>query len=104
MLEAVHQVGFTNLLLQLIITRGHRISRHKAVPISDTTSCYLNVAVLGKSISFLVDTGAGVLLLNGKVWDRIEPKNIKAVEFHNLVGVDGHPLQFMGQLNYCPSC
>ena len=54
--------------------------------------------MLGESVSFLVDTGAGVLLLNGKVWDRMVPKNIntEVTEFHNLVGVDGHPIKVHG--------
>ena len=36
------------------------------------TSLYLSGLVLGESVSFLVDTGAGVSLLNGKVLDRME--------------------------------
>lgn len=49
-------------------------------------------------VSFLIDTGAGVSLLNGEIWDKIEPNNIniKATRFHNLVGVDGHPFRVRG--------
>jgi len=54
--------------------------------------------MFNKSVSFLIDTGAGVSLLNGEMWDKIKPKNmkIKATKFHNLVGVDGHPIKVRG--------
>ena len=47
-----------------------------------------------------MDTGAGVLLLNGRVWDRINLKHvsIEAADYHNLVGVDGHPIQVRGSV------
>ena len=49
-------------------------------------------------VSFLVETGSGVSLLNGRIWDRISQKDIRidAIEYHNLVGVDGHPIQVHG--------
>ena len=53
------------------------------------------------SVSFLVDTGAGVSPLNGRVWDRVKLNDIKieATEYHNLVGVDGHPIQVHGSVS-----
>ena len=70
----------------------------QTVPINGVTNCYLCVLVLGESVSFLVGIGAGVSLINGKVWDRMAPKNIntKVAEFHNLVGVDSHPIKVRG--------
>ena len=55
--------------------------------------------MFNKSVSFLIDTGAGVSPLNGEMWDKIEPKNIKieATKFHNLIGVDGHLIKSVGQ-------
>jgi len=49
-------------------------------------------------VSFLIDTGAGVSLLNGEIWDKIEPNNMgmEATKFHNLIGVDGHPIKVRG--------
>lgn len=80
MLEAVHQVEFRNLLLQLIKNKDHRISRHKQF------QCYQLLSKWpGIREAFLVDTGAGVSLLDGKVLHQV-----KAAELHNLVGVDGH--------------
>ena len=50
-------------------------------------------------MSFLVDTGAAVLLINGKVWDSITHLKDKVALnpfTTRLVGVDGIPLQVRG--------
>ena len=49
-------------------------------------------------MSFLVDTGAGVSLLNKNIWDRLKSKEnlIVPVASHRLVGVDGAPLNILG--------
>ena len=49
-------------------------------------------------VSFLVDTGAGVSLLKGTVWDRKKPQNhnLKTVTVHRLVRVDGMPISVRG--------
>ena len=49
-------------------------------------------------VSCLIDTGAGVSLLRGGVWDRIRPNNCKPspVTAHRLVGVDGIPISVQG--------
>ena len=49
-------------------------------------------------VSFLVDIGAGVSLLQGAVWDKIKPQNhkLKTVTVHRLVGVNGIPISVRG--------
>ena len=52
-------------------------------------------------VSFLVDTGAGVSLLRGDVWDRAMPGNMK-MELkgtYRLVGVDGIPINVRGTVS-----
>ena len=49
-------------------------------------------------VSFLIDTGAGVSLLQGNVWDKIRSKDQKlmTVTLQRLVGVDGIPIRIRG--------
>ena len=49
-------------------------------------------------MSCLIDTGAGVSLLRGDVWDSIRPNNCKpnSVTVHRLVWVDGIPISVRG--------
>ena len=49
-------------------------------------------------VSFLIDTGAGVSLLQGNVWDKIRSKDHKltTVTLQRLVGVDGIPIRIRG--------
>ena len=69
-----------------------------ALSINSVTSYYLQGCVSDVSVSFLVDTGAGVSLLNGHVWDQagLTIVKISPAPHSNLVGVDGHPLQVRG--------
>ena len=65
---------------------------------SSVTSYYLQGWVSNVSVSFLVDTGAGVSLLNVHVWDQAGLTNVKMspAPHSNLIGVDGHPLHVRG--------
>jgi len=47
-----------------------------------------------------VDTGAGVSLLNGNVWDKFKSDKIcvEPAVYQNLVGVDGHPIKVRGSV------
>jgi len=60
----------------------------------------MSARVFGNDISFLVDTGAAVLLISSDVWDRIKPSSAPAVNpvSLRLVGVDGTPLQIQGSV------
>ena len=51
-------------------------------------------------MSFLVDTGAGVSLLNGKVWDKIKSSivSLQPSECQNIVGVTGNSIQVRGSV------
>ena len=52
-------------------------------------------------VSFLVDTGAGISLLRGYVWDRAVPENTKMElkQTYRLVGVDGIPINVQGTVS-----
>ena len=69
-----------------------------ALSVNNVTSYYLQGCVSDVSVSFLVDTGAGVSLLNGHVWDQDGLTSVKMspAPHSNLVGVDRHPLQVTG--------
>ena len=56
------------------------------------------VRIGGHVVSFLVDTGSGVSLLNKNVWDMLKPTEdlIAPATSHRLVGVDGSPLNILG--------
>ena len=73
---------------------------HNAQPfsINNVSSYLLPCCMNNVPVSFLVDTGAGVSLLQGAVWDRIKPQNhnLKTVTVHRLVGVDGVPISIRG--------
>jgi len=61
----------------------------------------INVTIGGVKLSFLVDTGAAVSLIDGKMWDNIQ--QLKDTVKLNpvttwLVGVDGLPLQVQGSV------
>ena len=49
-------------------------------------------------VSFLIDTGAGVSLLQGNIWDKIRSDDHKltTVTLQRLVGVDGMPIRVRG--------
>ena len=69
-----------------------------ALSVNSVMSYYLKGQISGVSVSFLVDTGAGVSLLNGRIWDQAGFTNIRIspAPHSNLVGVDGHPIQVRG--------
>ena len=68
--------------------------------INNVSSYILSCEVHGTPVSFLIDTGAGVSLLNKEVWDRIQLKagDLNLVTNHRLVEVDGIPLKVQGSL------
>ena len=69
-----------------------------SVPINNVSSYVLSCSMGGHIVSFLVDTGAGVSLLNKDVWDKLKSKQdtIFPAMSHRLVGVDGAPLNVLG--------
>ena len=66
--------------------------------INNVSSYLLPCCMNNVPVSFLVDTGAGVSLLQGAVWDKVKPHNydLKTVTVHRLVGVDGIPISVRG--------
>ena len=69
-----------------------------SVSINNVSSYVLSCSIYGCPVSFLVDTGAGVSLLNKEVWSKIKP-TVELCELatsHRLVGVDGAPLNILG--------
>ena len=85
----------------VVSDKGPQNQQSQTMSINGVTSCYLSGMVFDISVSFLVDTGAAVSLLNGRIWDRIKPSDIKieAIQYHNLVGVDGNPIQVRGSVS-----
>ena len=79
---------------------AHQERTHQTLSVNSVTSYYLTGYVSNKLISFLVDTGAGVSLLNGRVWDKIKPSTVSVEPGvrQNLVGVDGHAIQVRGSV------
>ena len=64
------------------------------VNINNVSSYFVVGKVFETPVSFLVDTGAGVSLLRGDVWDRAVPGNTK-MELkgtYRLVGIHGIPI------------
>ena len=65
-----------------------------------TINCVSNysqkVCVKGVWVSFLVDTGAAVSLIDGRVWDSMSNTVKVNLVTTRLVGVDGVPLQVRG--------
>jgi len=67
------------------------------ITINSVSSYFLSVCVAGMDVSCLVDTGAGVSLLNGNVLDKIDQTNIIMEPVcQKLIGVDGIPLKVRG--------
>ena len=67
------------------------------ITINSVSSYFLPGCVFETDISCLVDTGAGVSLLNGDVWDKVGPGSIVLEPVHQkLVGVDGISLKVRG--------
>ena len=70
----------------------------QGVNVNNVSSYFVLGKVFSSPVSFLVDTGAGVSLLRGDVWDKVAPSNCKKKlqTANSLVGVDGIPLQLRG--------
>ena len=66
------------------------------ITINCVSNYSLKVCIKGVWISFLVDTGATVSLVNGRVWDSIKDALKLNPVGMRLVGVDGAPLQVRG--------
>ena len=70
------------------------------VSINSVNSYFLNGTVCNSSVSFLVDTGAGVSLIIWSIWDKLATNTtLKSSVTHNLVGVDGKPISIKGAAN-----
>ena len=71
------------------------------VHINNVSGCFVVGRVLEALVSFLVDTGAGVSLLRGDVWDRAMPENneMRKEVTDRLVGVDGIPIKVRGTVS-----
>ena len=72
--------------------------RDPPIAINMVTSFNLSGTVFGLEVSFLADTGVGVSLMNGKIWEKLKHHNVKVetTELHNIVGVNGHPINVHG--------
>ena len=71
------------------------------VNINNVSSYFVVGKLFETPESFLVNTGAGISLLRGDVWDRAMPENIK-MELKGtdrLVGVDGIPNNVRGTVS-----
>ena len=63
--------------------------------INNVSSYSLLCDIYHTPVTFLIDTGAGVSLLNKEVWDKVKPSEVvlSPVTAHRLVGVDGIPIK-----------
>jgi len=59
---------------------GFQINGEPLPVINTATSFYLRGTVLDLLVSFLVDTGAGVSLINGKLWNNRMTLKVEAAE------------------------
>ena len=52
-------------------------------------------------VTYLIDTEAGVSLLNKEVWDKVKSSEVELspVTAHRLVGVDGIPIKVQGAVS-----
>ena len=71
------------------------------VHINNISSYFVVGRVLETPVSFLVDTGAGISLLWGDVWDKTMPENngMKKEVAECLVGVDENPIKVRGTVS-----
>jgi len=73
--------------------------------INNVSSYVLSCNIYNTPVSFLVDTGAGVSLLNKEVWDKLEQTDdvLNPVVTQRIVGVDGIPIRIEGCIFLCQS-
>ena len=75
---------------------GEAVAR-KPMPVGHTTALHLMVFLGDSPVSFLLDTGASVSLLQKEVWDRTRPSGqLEPWTGPRLVGVEGSPLTVHG--------
>ena len=98
-----HDQGTNLQMTQETDSRSIRTPEHNAqspysVSINNVPSYLLPCCIYGSPVSFLVDTGAGVSLLNKEMWNKIIPtlELSEPATSHRLVGVDGVPLKVLG--------
>ena len=86
-------------MFKLLVIRPQN-QQSQVVPINSITSCYLSGVVFDVSVSFFVDMGEDVSLLNSRVLGRIKPSDINKlyIECYKSVEVDGHPLKVHGSI------
>ena len=67
-------------------------------PINNVSSYLVLRSIYNSPVSFLIDTGAGLSLMNKSVWDKIKPtkERFNPMVTHRLVGVDGVPIKVEG--------
>ena len=69
--------------------------------INNVSSYVLSCNIYNTPVSFLVDMGAGVSLLNKEVWDKLRQAEdtLKPVVTQRIVGVDGIPIRIEGSVS-----
>ena len=69
--------------------------------INNVSSYSLSCRIYRSPVSFLIDTGAGVLLLSKSVRDKIKPakESINPMVTYRLVGVNGVPIKVEGMVS-----
>ena len=77
----------------------NEVQEVNTITVGSVSNYSISARIGGAWVSFLVDTGAAVSLIDGKVWDSIKP--LKDTVHLNpvttrLVGVDGVPLKVRG--------
>ena len=79
-------------------TEPHMHSLVKQFSINYVSSYLLPCSMYNVPVSFLIDTGAGVSLLQGNIWDKIKSDNHKlaTVTLQRLVRIDGMPIRVRG--------
>ena len=83
------------------INYTHEQNVPQTFSINNVSSYSLSCDIYNTPVTFLIDTGAGVSLLNKKVWDKVKPLEVILcpVTAHRLVEVDDIPIKVQGSVS-----